>query len=160
VQERTVSVEQPYVTSATAMLPTLQCAPTNSGLQVQFYVLIVIANRSQSSPQLSFSLHFPINLVWCLESRKPDEWLQDAGGGSAPRQTRWLSRRVQSKNTNTKLVQYGLVQCMNASLGRYPQLRSQFRSLNCFKQGARPASTGSNDTSNLPRATNQLLQDN
>jgi len=44
-----------------------------------------------------------------------------AGGwrGSAPRQTRWLSRCVQSKNTNTKVLQYGLVQCMNASLGRH-----------------------------------------
>jgi hypothetical protein len=80
VQERTILVGQPYVTSATAMLSTFQCAPKNSGLQVDFYVLMVTANGGRSSVQLSSSLHFPIDLVWCPESRKPDEWLQEAGG--------------------------------------------------------------------------------
>ena len=62
---------QPYLTSARAMLSTLHCAPTNSGLQVDFYVLMVMAKRSQSSPKLSFSLHFPIDLVWCPEPVSP-----------------------------------------------------------------------------------------
>jgi hypothetical protein len=49
------------------LLPQLCYQPFNAHQQFwtasSFYVLITIANRSQSSPQLKFSLHFPS--IWC-----------------------------------------------------------------------------------------------
>jgi hypothetical protein len=59
----------------------LACRPPQFGLQVDVNALIMYSNGSTIlPPNFGFCSHFSIDLVWCLNLRSPDEWLQEAGG--------------------------------------------------------------------------------
>jgi len=155
VQEKTLSVEQPYVTSATAMLSTLQCAPTI--LDCKFILRPDCDSKQKPVPRPNSSFPCTFPSIWC--------------GASNPVSPTNGCRRLAGQCTKADSLAFALCpieEHEHKSPAVWPcamhecltRKTSQFRPLSCFKQGARPASTGSNDTSNLPRATSQLLHDN
>jgi len=95
-----------------------QCEPPQFGLHVDSPVLIMDSNRNKILSPGSVSTP-SIDLIL----RSPGEWLQEAGG--AVQRGRLAGSQLTSNRSIRTQLHLGLVQCMDASLQKHHQSRTQ-----------------------------------